>query len=150
MLPVVEVDQIVSLNDTSVMDTTTPARSKQPVPVPVTDQRRSQRTRTIKTPYDPSDVFVTSPQAKLNLTPQPQPTLKVGPPDASRILLSVDGLQGMLDRTAACRTCKKGSLLFTTENIGVASIPSLECQKCGVMDTASLDMTKFMDKKTSH
>ena len=117
-----------------------------PVAVPVSDVRKSRRTRTIKTPYDPDATpFVTTTSVPYTLPP-----IKVGPPQCARIVIERDNVQGLLNNAAICRKCKKGQLIFSTKDIGIASLPSIECNKCKVVYSEKLTATEYIDKKTNH
>ena len=88
----------------------------QPVAIPVMEVRKSGRTRTIKTPYDPDDdrsIAVASPIVVGQICPS------AGPPQSFRIIIERENLQVMLSKGAVCRKCKKGELVFATKDIGV-------------------------------
>ena len=122
-----------------------------PVAVPVTVVRKSRRTRTIKTPYDPDGPFLTSNAAVATEAPtSPVRESQVGPPKCARIIIERDNLQSMLNDGAVCKRCKKGQLSFVTKEIGIASLPTITCQQCDVHHTAELSKTEYIDKKTKH
>jgi hypothetical protein len=115
-----------------------------PVPIPVSTQRRSVRKRVIKTPYDPTDqsIFCTTnvPQSPI----LPASATKV--PKPSRCILSTENVQDLISEAAICRFCRRKTLSFTVENIGIAGIPTIQCLHCEREKEAVPATTNFREE----
>jgi hypothetical protein len=99
-----------------------------PVTIPVSVTRRSVRKRVIKTPYDPTNQSAFCSPLSATSPTLPKNTSKV--PKPARCILSTDNIQELISEAAVCRFCRRKSLSFTVENVGIASIPSIRCLSC--------------------
>jgi hypothetical protein len=54
----------------------------------------------------------------------------------------------MLSNVAVCRICNKGELVFSTKDIGVASVPNMSCNRSSNEASAELTSTGYMDSKS--
>lgn len=116
-----------------------------PRPSVVTDQRRSQRTRTVRPPCDPS---ATSP---FTTTIQSPDVPKRGPPPPMRATLRLDHVQEVIGEAAVCRKCRRKCLTFGTSSVGIASVPEMHCRKCETESkTTNLATAELSEKKSEH
>ena len=76
--------------------TVTPAKAAR-VPVPVTEGRRSQRTRVIRAPYDPGDV-----RTPAKAVPVPAEVSPKNVPAPGRVLLETRKVQAVIEEAAVC------------------------------------------------
>jgi hypothetical protein len=99
-----------------------------PVTIPVSVQRRSNRKRIIKTPYSPTEQrLFCSPVAGSSPT---LPTNATNVPKPARAILNTDNIQELISDAAVCRFCRRKTLSFTVENVGITSIPAIQCLTC--------------------
>jgi hypothetical protein len=77
---------------------------------------------------------------------QTSPTLPTNTnkvPKPSRAILSTDNVQELISEAAVCRFCRRKTLSFTVDNVGITSIPSIQCLSCDRDKIATPPTTAF-------